>query len=86
MEDAMLAFVANTTASWESIMNNTDSTENDRAQNLFSVAASDDPISVFSERVGFVGSSRTERECGKKGTFLERFIPILLRALSAWNV
>ncbi|HZV04317.1 MAG TPA: hypothetical protein VE999_04435 [Gemmataceae bacterium] len=67
-------------------MNNTDSTENDRAQNLLAVAASDDPVSVFAERLGLVGTSRSERECGKKATFFERFLPILLRALSAWNV
>lgn len=80
----MLAFVANTTASWETLMNTPDNAKNDRAQDLLVAAASADPAFLSAERLAFLGSVQVELECGAKTNFGNRFLTVLLRALSAW--
>jgi hypothetical protein len=83
VEDAMLAFVTNPTASWMSIMSSTDSRENDRAQNLLPAAAADELDPVATERIAFFGSSRTEQASATRTDRHSGFLTLLLRALSA---
>lgn len=82
----MLAFVANTTASWESFMNTTDNRENDRIQDLLTAGESAGLAPRSADRLALLGSFRAEQECGTKTDFWSRFLPILLRALSVWTV
>lgn len=80
----MLAFVANTTASWESFMNTTDGREQDHAQKLLAVtepAASDD---LVVERITRIPSFELERKRETRDNFRGRFLTTLLRALAAW--
>lgn len=80
----MLAFVANTTASWESFMNTSDNAENDRTPDRLVAAASADPVSLPAKRPALFDSVRAEQGWGAKMDFRSRFITALLRALSAW--
>ena len=81
----MLAFVANTTASWGTLMNTTDSMPQDRAWDLRVAAESAGPAPHTAERLTLVGSSRTEPAWGAKADFRSRFLIVLLRALSTWT-
>ncbi|MGH7172671.1 MAG: hypothetical protein ACRELF_04610 [Gemmataceae bacterium] len=82
----MLAFVANTTATWESYMNTIDGREKDHGQDLLIVAESATSARLAAERVGLADSSRAERTCGTTVDFRSQFVTVLLRALSAWTV
>jgi len=80
----MLAFVANTTASWKSFMNTTDARDKDHAEDLLTAAESAASARLPAERVRLAGSSRAERMCGAREDFRSQFLTALLRALSAW--
>jgi len=82
----MLAFLANTTASWESFMNTTDDRETDHAQDLLTVAEATASARLAAERLTLADSSPAERTCEARADFRSRFLIVLLRALSAWTV
>jgi hypothetical protein len=82
----MLAFAANTSASWETFRNSADSMQTDRVPDRLVAAesAGSGPPSV--ERFAVDDSSPSEQTCGAGKDCGSRFLLILLRALSAWTV
>jgi hypothetical protein len=78
----MLAFVANTTTSWECFMNTIDDRERDHGQDLVTVAESAASTRRVDERVKLADSSRYRQTRGADSR--SRFLIVLLRALSAW--
>lgn len=80
----MLAFVANTTASWESLMHTTDDREKGRVPVLPAVTESVASTRLANERGLLVGPSRHQKTYGAAADSRSRFLTVLLRALSAW--
>ena len=82
----MLAFVANTTASWESFMNTTNDRETDHAQGLLAVTESAASSRLTAEPILLPASARIDHRRKAREDFRSRFLTTLLRALSAWPV
>ncbi len=81
----MLAFVANTSVLWESVMNIPNGKEMDRAQDPQTAAKSAGTAPRRGERFGLAGAARAEEKRAIQEDRRSRFITALLRALSVWT-